>query len=400
MKLLSIAAVLLLSTLYGFSSGPIMTGTVLISQVNLNGENCYVLKISSRGFLDTFDTICTESLSHVGNYGGNFQPDQLAFTTSDGVYIYDYFFDYYESQIIFNSFHPEYANFEIFGDYGYFILIDPIHPEQLILTAYDLTPIDTFSLNTNNLEHINVSNSKLNYVLYDSDSNQLQQIEHNRSNNTSDTIFTLNNVDASLFHSGYSGVYNSLGQTISYEISTNNTAEFDTLTETFEQVFPDISGYFLVNDNMVYSYSFGSPSYKIKSINSSITAIYTIDSEKYIYHMRGDSLLLSTYGNTATEVYLGHPDSVSTEHYQFLLTATSNTHELETKIFPNPTSGSLQIQSDENFKSFRIINIFGQVMMVGDLSSKTIELSELEAGQFILELVHDSNKRTTSFIKY
>ena len=78
-----------------------------------------------------------------------------------------------------------------------------------------------------------------------------------------------------------------------------------------------------------------------------------------------------------------------------LITANEELSDLEVKLFPNPTSDKITIQSD-NFKNttLQITDNLGKQMLQQNIikSETIIDLSDYSSGQYFLQLERD-NKR-------
>ena len=69
-------------------------------------------------------------------------------------------------------------------------------------------------------------------------------------------------------------------------------------------------------------------------------------------------------------------------------------------IYPNPTSGRLHVESDNNMHSYRIINILGQTILSGNLSGTQaeLELGSLVTGLYFIQLTTDFGQTTQKFL--
>ena len=68
------------------------------------------------------------------------------------------------------------------------------------------------------------------------------------------------------------------------------------------------------------------------------------------------------------------------------------------KIYPNPTTGLLNIEVENN-PSYKVIDPVGKVVMEGKLETKTIDLSKLGVGFYRLVLTSDSETYSTNVVK-
>ena len=89
--------------------------------------------------------------------------------------------------------------------------------------------------------------------------------------------------------------------------------------------------------------------------------------------------------------------------YVFDVTNATNINKVETNsfnvvVFPNPTAESV-IVSTKDYKnaSYQIVNIKGQVVISGNLSSsiETIQLNQLPNGNYVIEINAENNKTIT-----
>ena len=66
----------------------------------------------------------------------------------------------------------------------------------------------------------------------------------------------------------------------------------------------------------------------------------------------------------------------------------TQTNYLNFKIYPNPSNGSISIDSDHEFEKIRIFNIQGKELMTqeGLTKGKNIDLSRFKDGSYIIQL--------------
>ncbi len=69
------------------------------------------------------------------------------------------------------------------------------------------------------------------------------------------------------------------------------------------------------------------------------------------------------------------------------------------KIYPNPTSDSIFIQSDRNTDTIRLYNLLGELMLTQN-DEKLIDLSSLANGIYLLKIVSEGKEFTKKIIKY
>ena len=69
------------------------------------------------------------------------------------------------------------------------------------------------------------------------------------------------------------------------------------------------------------------------------------------------------------------------------------------KVFPNPATTKLSIESNTIYNHFCILNLYGQQILDGDLQANEINISQLPKGLFILKLANDKEYVQVKFIK-
>ncbi|MFN3941585.1 MAG: T9SS type A sorting domain-containing protein [Flavobacterium sp.] len=71
------------------------------------------------------------------------------------------------------------------------------------------------------------------------------------------------------------------------------------------------------------------------------------------------------------------------------------------RVFPNPTTDKLQIQLEHNLENWYLYNIYGQLMMQGNISSNlfTLDVSALNAGTYLLQLSDGESISTHKILK-
>lgn len=68
-------------------------------------------------------------------------------------------------------------------------------------------------------------------------------------------------------------------------------------------------------------------------------------------------------------------------------------NDVSLKVFPNPTSNQLRIQSDLKISSFKVLSVTGQVLKAGRLSDQIISVNSLNAGVYFLEITTQEGKK-------
>lgn len=69
------------------------------------------------------------------------------------------------------------------------------------------------------------------------------------------------------------------------------------------------------------------------------------------------------------------------------------------KVFPNPATNKLSIESNTIYNHYYIFNLYGQQILEGDLQANEINISVLPKGLFILKLANDKEYVQVKFIK-
>ena len=99
-------------------------------------------------------------------------------------------------------------------------------------------------------------------------------------------------------------------------------------------------------------------------------------------------------GNPANEAALG-----SVVVAPIALSTSAVTIKDDVTLFPNPNNGLLNVTSNQQFDSFIVRGINGQVLMNGPMNSNQINVSELYAGLHVLELYQNKQKVVKTFVK-
>ncbi|HFS68194.1 MAG TPA: T9SS type A sorting domain-containing protein, partial [Flavobacteriia bacterium] len=72
----------------------------------------------------------------------------------------------------------------------------------------------------------------------------------------------------------------------------------------------------------------------------------------------------------------------------------------EVTIYPNPAKNSVTMSlRDTKMKTFSIINLLGQTVMQGDISDKTVNISNLKQGVYLIKFNSDKKQIIRRFIK-
>ena len=68
-------------------------------------------------------------------------------------------------------------------------------------------------------------------------------------------------------------------------------------------------------------------------------------------------------------------------------------------VFPNPTSGRLQIKSNENYSAVRIYSADGRLVKTYTGTSVDLDLSDLSSGNYTIQLITETGNFQTQFVK-
>jgi hypothetical protein len=73
---------------------------------------------------------------------------------------------------------------------------------------------------------------------------------------------------------------------------------------------------------------------------------------------------------------------------------------IQISLFPNPTSTTLNIVTDQDHCTYTIWSIHGQAVQKGEFfSSTTLQVGKLNSGLYILEIGTDHQREVLRFIK-
>jgi chitodextrinase len=78
---------------------------------------------------------------------------------------------------------------------------------------------------------------------------------------------------------------------------------------------------------------------------------------------------------------------------------TSRSIISEIKIFPNPTTALLNVTSVSENATYRVYNMLGQMVMNGKLSNGSVDVSNINEGNYILEVTNKDTTTVKQFIK-
>jgi hypothetical protein len=69
-------------------------------------------------------------------------------------------------------------------------------------------------------------------------------------------------------------------------------------------------------------------------------------------------------------------------------------------LYPNPIKGDLvHIYAETQFTTFKILNLLGQVIAQGKIENKTVLVSNLASGTYLLEVSNNETSAVKRFIK-
>lgn len=77
----------------------------------------------------------------------------------------------------------------------------------------------------------------------------------------------------------------------------------------------------------------------------------------------------------------------------------TNKKIIDLQLFPNPVKNRLTINTESTIEAVRISTISGQLLVEDKSGSKTINVSELTAGSYVLQALQNGLWQTTTFVK-
>jgi hypothetical protein len=187
--------------------------------------------------------------------------------------------------------------------------------------------------------------------------------------------------------------------------SGGGTCEATTLSITFDN-YPEETSWDIKDSNGTVVFSGGT--YASQADGSTLNIPLCVDTGCYtftIYDSYGDGICCS-YGNgsyTYTKdsdgtVLASGASFTSSDATDFCVgtaafaqfTAVEPVNIADVVMYPNPVSSFLTVQlKDKNMTSYAITNLMGQKVIIGQLSSTSINVSQLEAGVYIIEFSSD-----------
>ncbi len=111
---------------------------------------------------------------------------------------------------------------------------------------------------------------------------------------------------------------------------------------------------------------------------------------------QGQKLRMHGFLNTTRASLLTSPAGCNT------IGLNQYTNEINFSIYPNPSNGILNInaklEANKNYQ-YKITNLLGQTLVAENLKTNTINISELTAGIYLIELSSGNSKSVVKFIK-
>ena len=95
------------------------------------------------------------------------------------------------------------------------------------------------------------------------------------------------------------------------------------------------------------------------------------------------------------------------EDYTITITATAKIEDenisrnsiAELKLYPNPVTDFLNIETTSENATFKVYNLLGQTVLQGSLNNKGIDVSKINSGNYVLEVSDETSSVTKRFIK-
>ena len=83
------------------------------------------------------------------------------------------------------------------------------------------------------------------------------------------------------------------------------------------------------------------------------------------------------------------------------ITSVGETTNLETRMYPNPVNNVLTISADEDIQHINIYNVLSVKVMEMTINNKeaVLDLSNLESGMYLIEILGKNEKSIKTFIK-
>lgn len=141
-----------------------------------------------------------------------------------------------------------------------------------------------------------------------------------------------------------------------------------------ENITGNLTGTFTITDSNVHNLDY---------IKHSSPALYDFNNDGY-----QDMLVGNIRGGV--EYFRGIDElNISTPEYT----------EEQTRIYPNPSTNSITIESKINWEKYTIYSVQGQIVKQRQTIPSNIDISMLDKGQYFIKVSNSSNQETLSFIK-
>ncbi len=211
-------------------------------------------------------------------------------------------------------------------------------------------------------------------------------------------------------YQGYDGLINRDWLTVKYDANGN---------KKWSKLYVDPIGYYnspvdidLTKDG-AHVLVAGNGTYKSNGVYSFSTVIYDTAGNQlwqayYNTMPNGNSFPAGVESDDAGNVYTGGNSGGScVVKYGFdALKNTAGTHALkeqvkDVRIYPNPVKSILNVKTNVVYKEYTIASADGRAVMKGNVSSSMISLnvSQLEAGLYLLTLKNEAGAVTTKFMR-
>ncbi len=189
-----------------------------------------------------------------------------------------------------------------------------------------------------------------------------------------------------------------------------------TLTITFDD-YPAESSWDIKDSTGTVVFSGGT--YGSQAKRSTITIPNCIDTGCYTFNMKdsyGDGMCCS-YGNgsysltdDATGTVLASGGSfTNTDTTNFcvggaaiygIINPTNTELQAEVVMYPNPTKAILNVSlRDTRMKTYQILNTIGQTVLEGNIADKSIDVSSLKNGVYLIKFTSDKKQLINRFVK-